>query len=116
MPVEEDLQSIGYDEVVRGQMSDSDPESNDYYGNYEPVTFSGGAGDEIEMTMRPEDDSRLMLVDPERNVVAENDDNYHIEDWTEEGGQFEDADDIDISQSDSTAVITGAIDTDDLNN
>lgn len=79
MPVAADLRSIGYGEVVRGRLDEGDPESTDYYGNYEPVTFSGGAGDEIEITMRSEDDPRLMLVDPDGSVVAENDDDYDVE-------------------------------------
>jgi hypothetical protein len=68
-----DLRSISYGETGYGTVDTHDPSG--YRGYYEPVTFSGDAGDEVTISMHSGGgDTYLLLVGPSGNVIAENDD------------------------------------------
>ena len=67
-----DLRSISYGESQYSEIDRRDPSG--YYGHYEPVQFEGTAGEVVTITMRSDGDPRLLLLDPNGNVVAENDD------------------------------------------
>ena len=68
-----DLRSISYDQTRYGTIDTHDPFGN--RGYYEPVTFSGNAGDEVTISMySATGDSYLKLLSPSGSVIAENDD------------------------------------------
>jgi len=70
-----DLRSIQFGETARGEIDQNDPESNRFRGYYEPVAFNGDAGQTVTIDMTSDEgDTYLMLVDPNANVVAQNDD------------------------------------------
>jgi hypothetical protein len=69
-----DLRNISYGETRDGEIDTSDPYSDSYRGNYEPVTFDGGAGDNVTVEMTSQDDTYLILLGPDGTVIAENDD------------------------------------------
>jgi hypothetical protein len=70
-----DLRSIDRNSTATGAIDKDDPSSEDRRGFYEPVTFTGSAGENVEITMGSQrGDTYLQLLDPEGNVIAENDD------------------------------------------
>jgi len=77
---QENLREISPGEVARGTMNGDDPEDSAREGNYEPVTFQGTAGEEVQITMRSRNgDTRLQLLNPDGEEVAENDDNFEVD-------------------------------------
>ncbi|MFD1644417.1 alpha/beta hydrolase [Haloarchaeobius litoreus] len=74
-----DLRSISYGQTRTGEIDASDPSG--YRGNYEPVTFEGEAGDEVTITMTSDDDPYLVLLDPNGDQVARNDDDWDLGDF-----------------------------------
>lgn len=71
-----DLRSISYGETATGAIDADDPTG--YRGNYEPVTFEGSAGDVVTIDMVSEDDPYLILLDPDGNEIARNDDAFGL--------------------------------------
>jgi len=72
---EADLRSIERNSTATGAIDKDDPSSADRRGFYEPVTFDGSAGENVEITMGSQPgDTYLQLLDPEGNLIAENDD------------------------------------------
>ena len=70
-----DLRSIDRNSTATGAIDKDDPSSEDRRGFYEPVTFTGSAGENVEITMGSQrGDTYLQLLDPDGNVIAENDD------------------------------------------
>jgi len=70
-----DLRSIERNSTATGAIDKDDPSSEDRRGYYEPVTFNGSAGENVEITMGSQPgDTYLQLLDPDGNLVAENDD------------------------------------------
>jgi|GEM_PF-2278034 len=67
-----DLRSISYGQTRFGEIDSTDPTG--YYGHYEPVEFEASEGDVVTATMESGGDTRLILLDPTGQVVAENDD------------------------------------------
>jgi len=89
--VQTDVRSISYGETVTGELNYTDPGGR--RGEYEPITFDGSAGDIITIDMVSNDDTYLMLDDPDGNTVAENDDysgfDSRIEEYTlEQSGEY----------------------------
>jgi hypothetical protein len=73
--VQSDLRSIEIGETRTGTIDSSDPQSSQYNGYYEPVTFEAESGSSVSISMSSADgDTYLYLLDPDDNVVAENDD------------------------------------------
>lgn len=74
-PAQQDLRSISYGESARGTIDRSDGTAPQQNQPGEPVTFSGSGGDAVTVSMTSEEvDPYLVLVNPDSNVVAENDD------------------------------------------
>lgn len=72
---EADLRSIERNSTATGAIDKDDPSSEERRGFYEPVTFNGSAGENVEITMGSRTgDTYLQLLDPDGNVIAENDD------------------------------------------
>ena len=84
----DDIRSIEYGDVVSGSIDTDDPSSEAYRGYHEPITFDGSAGDTLHIQMfggslaadpgfeRPtaDADPYLILVGPDGDVLARNDD------------------------------------------
>ena len=70
--VQDDVRSISYGETVTGEIDNADPTGR--RGNYEPITFQGSAGDVVTIDMVSDDDTYLLLDDPDGNEVTSNDD------------------------------------------
>lgn len=85
----QDVRSIEYGDIVGGEISEDDPQTDEYRGYHEPITFEGSAGDAVSIQMaadpraggyrhgqeaeRPQD-PYLMLVSPDGDVIARSDD------------------------------------------
>lgn len=70
-----DLRSIERNSTATGAIDKDDPSSEDRRGFHEPVTFDGSAGENVEISMGSQvGDTYLQLLDPDGNVIAENDD------------------------------------------
>jgi len=70
---EQDLRSIAYGESWQGTIDNDDPTEN--RGYHDPVTFVGTAGDVVTIDMVSEPgDPYLILLDPNGDSVASNDD------------------------------------------
>ena len=67
-----DLRAIEYGETRDGEIDEGDPTG--FRGHYEPVAFSGTARDVITAEVTSDDDPYLVLLDPDGNIVTENDD------------------------------------------
>jgi hypothetical protein len=85
----EDIRSMSYGDIVTGAIDTDDPSSEEYRGYHEPITFDGSAGDIVQAQMVGGDissrygggyedgantDPYLMLVSPDGEVIAANDD------------------------------------------
>jgi hypothetical protein len=70
-----DLRSIQIGETARGEIDQDDPQSSQYRGYIEPVSFQGEAGQTVDVEMTSDEgDTYLYVVDPDSNDIAENDD------------------------------------------
>ncbi|WP_440988586.1 PPC domain-containing protein [Haloarchaeobius baliensis] len=88
-----DLRSISVGEQRTGELDNGDPNEDRFNGYYEPVTLQADAGQFLEIEMTSEQgDTYLYLLDPDGNVVAQNDDyegfNSLIEYETSQSGEF----------------------------
>jgi len=73
-----DLRSIERNSTATGAIDKEDPSSQERNGFYEPVTFDGAAGEEVEITMGSQfGDTYLQLLGPDGELIAENDDNSY---------------------------------------
>lgn len=71
----EDLRSIDIGATAAGEIDDSDPESDENRGHYEPVTFNGSAGELLTISMSSvQGDTYLILRGPGGEVIERNDD------------------------------------------
>lgn len=88
----EDIRSMDYGDIVTGTIDTDDPSSEAYRGYHEPITFDGSAGDIVQAQMIGGDitarygygyedsadtDPYLMLVSPDGEVIAANDDSEY---------------------------------------
>ena len=70
-----DLREIDRNSTATGAIDKDDPSSEERRGFYEPVTFDGSSGEHVEIEMGSQPgDTYLQLLDPEGDVIAENDD------------------------------------------
>jgi O6-methylguanine-DNA--protein-cysteine methyltransferase len=72
--VSRDVRSIDYGETVASRIDREDPQSRDYRGHYEPVTFDGSAGDVVTVDMVSSGDTYLFLQGPDGSAIASDDD------------------------------------------
>jgi len=74
-----DLRSIERNSTATGAIDKNDPQSDERRGFYEPVTFNGSAGEQVEIDMWSQPgDTYLQLLDPDGNLIAENDDSERL--------------------------------------
>lgn len=85
---DEDIRSIEYGDTVSGSIDTDDPQSDEYRGYHEPITFNGSAGDAVSVEMVGGDtgsygygyedsadtDPYLLVLDTDGTVIAQNDD------------------------------------------
>jgi hypothetical protein len=76
-PERTDARSISFGETIQGYIDENDPDGR--RGNYEPVTFQGTEGETVTITMISEDDPYLILLDPDGQEVARNDDAFDVQ-------------------------------------
>ncbi|WP_256296101.1 PPC domain-containing protein [Haloarchaeobius salinus] len=73
--VRSDLRSIAVGETRTGVIDSSDPQSSQFNGYYEPVTLEVGSEMSVNVSMSSVDgDTYLYILDPDDNVIGENDD------------------------------------------
>ena len=72
--VSRDVRSIDYGETVSSRIDREDPQSREYRGHYEPVTFDGSAGDVVTVDMVSSGDTYLFLEGPDGSQIASDDD------------------------------------------
>ncbi|MFC4406892.1 PPC domain-containing protein [Haloarchaeobius iranensis] len=73
--VPSDLRSIDVGETLTGTIDTSDPQSSQFNGYYEPVTLEVGSETSMNISLSSANgDTHLYLLDPDDNVIAENDD------------------------------------------
>lgn len=82
----DDIRNMTYGDIVSGSIDTDDPSSEAYRGYHEPITFDGSDGDVVRAQMiggsvnsygydeGTETDPYLILVNPDGNVIARNDD------------------------------------------
>lgn len=83
---DDDIRSIEYGQTVSGEIDTDDPRSEAYRGYHEPITFQGSAGDAVTVQLfggrlgddfggpGVDADPYLILVGPDGEVLARNDD------------------------------------------
>ncbi|MFB6176120.1 MAG: PPC domain-containing protein, partial [Halobaculum sp.] len=71
---QQDLRSIGIGQTSNGTIDTNDPQNATFRGYYEPVTFSGQAGQTVRVRMTSDDDTYLYLLGPSGEIIASDDD------------------------------------------
>ena len=68
------IDSISVGETKTSTLDDKDPHSSQFNGYHERVTLDADTGTTVNIAMESSDDTYLYLLDPNDNVVAQNDD------------------------------------------
>lgn len=72
--IRQNIDSIAVGETKTSTLDASDPRSNRFNGYHERVTLDAGSGTTVDIAMRSSGDTYLYLLDPDDQVVAQNDD------------------------------------------
>jgi len=72
--VQENIDSIAVGETKTSTLDDKDPQSSQFNGYHERVTLDADTGTTVDIAMQSTGDTYLYLLDPNDQVVAQNDD------------------------------------------